>query len=94
MQNDSFKVLFYLRKAKTNSRGVAPLTCRITLNKKRKEFSTGYFVLDKDWDASKQLIISKSTELKSKNTQLNQISQLFLQIFNIPIARICNPCVK
>src|SRR5690554_6093656 len=82
MQNNSFKVLFYLRKAKTNSRGVAPLTCRITLNKKRKEFSTGYFVLDKDWDASKQLIISKSTELKSINTQLNQISQLFLQIFN------------
>ena len=82
MQNDSFKVLFYLRKAKTNSRGVAPLICRITLNKKRKEFSTGYFVQDKDWDASKQLIISKSTELKSINTQLNQISQLFLQIFN------------
>ena len=36
MQNDSFKVLFYLRKAKTNSRGVAPLTCRITLNKNVK----------------------------------------------------------
>lgn len=82
MQNDSFKVLFYLRKAKTNSRGLAPLTCRITLNKKRKEFSTGYFVLDKHWDASKQLIIAKTTELKSINTQLNQISQLFLQIFN------------
>lgn len=82
MQKNSFKVLFYLRKAKTNSRGVAPLTCRITFNKKRREFSTGYFVFDKDWDASKQLIISKSTELKSINTQLNQISQLFLQIFN------------
>ena len=94
MQNDSFKVLFYLRKAKTNSRGVAPLTCRITLDKKRKEFSTGYYVAENDWDASTQLIISKSTELKSINTQLNQISQLFLQIFNIPIARICNPCVK
>ncbi len=87
MQNDSFKVLFYLRKAKTNSRGVAPLTCRITLNKKRKEFSTGYFVLDKDWDASKQLIISKSTELKSINTQLNQISQLFFTNFQYPIIR-------
>ncbi len=82
MQSDSFKVLFYLRKAKTNSRGVAPLTFRITLNKKRKEFSTGYSVLEKDWDSSTQLIISKSTELKSINTQLNQISQLFLQIFN------------
>lgn len=82
MQSDSFKVLFYLRKAKTNSRGVAPLTCRITLNKKRKEFSTGYYVLENDWDASTQLIISKSTKLKSINTQLNQISQLFLQIFN------------
>ena len=94
MQTKKLSVLFYLFKAKSNSRGLAPLTCRITLNKKRKEFSTGYFVLDKDWDASKQLIISKSTELKSINTQLNQISQLFLQIFNIPIARICNPCVK
>ena len=40
------------------------------------------YVAESDWDASKQLIISKYTELKSINTQLNQISQLFLQIFN------------
>jgi len=54
MQNDSFKVLFYLRKAKTNSRGLAPLQCRITLNSKRKEFSTGYFLDENDWDSSTQ----------------------------------------
>lgn len=75
MQNNSFKVLFYLRKAKTNSRGLAPLQCRITLNGKRKEFSTGYFLDENDWDSATQLVISKSTELKSINTQLNQISQ-------------------
>jgi len=82
MQTKKLSVLFYLFKAKSNSRGLAPLTCRITLNKKRKEFSTGYYVAESDWDSSTQLIISKSTELKSINTQLNQISQLFLQIFN------------
>jgi len=82
MQNDSLKVLFYLRKAKTNSRGLAPLQCRITLNGKRKEFSTGYFLDENDWDSATQLVISKSTELKSINTQLNRISQQFIQIYN------------
>lgn len=82
MQTKKLSVLFYLFKAKANSRGLSPLTCRITFNKKRKEFSTGYYVAESDWDASTQLIISKSTELKTINTQLNQISQLFIQIFN------------
>ena len=82
MQSNSFKVLFYLRKAKTNSRGLAPLMCRITLNKQRKEFSTGYFIAESDWDSSKQLIIAKSLELRSINNHLNKLSQLFLQLFN------------
>src|SRR5690606_27526882 len=81
MQNDSLKVLFYLRKAKTNSRGLAPLQCRITLNGKRKEFSTGYFLDENDWYSATQLVISKSTELKSINTQLNRIHQRFIQIY-------------
>ncbi|WP_177763157.1 site-specific integrase [Flavobacterium sp. I3-2] len=82
MQSKKLSVLFYLSKAKVNTRGLAPLTCRITLDKKRKEFSTGYYVSEDNWDASKQLIISKSIELKTINSQLNQISQLLLQHFN------------
>lgn len=82
MQSKKLSVLFYLFKAKVNTRGLAPLTCRITLDKKRKEFSTGYYLSEVDWDASKQLVISKSVELKTINSQLNQISQLLLQHFN------------
>ena len=64
MQTKKLSALFYLFKAKSNNRGLVPLTCRITLNKKLKEFNTGYYVAENDWDASKQLIISKSTKLK------------------------------
>src|SRR5690554_6790136 len=82
MQTKRLSVLFYLCKAKANSRGLAPLICRVTYGGKRKEFSTGYYIGENDWDSSLQLVVSKSTELKSINTQLNQISQLFIQIFN------------
>lgn len=82
MQNKKLSVLFYINKAKSNGRGLAPLICRITFNKKRKEFSTGYYINPNDWDSNSQLIIAKSPQLKSINTQLNMTCQHFLQVFN------------
>lgn len=82
MFGDPFKVLFYIRRAKLNSRGMAPLQCRITYNKKRCEFSTSIFVHPDDWDAKSQLVVSKSNKIRSINNQLQMICQLFLQHFN------------
>ena len=82
MRAKKLSILFYLGKAKANSRGLSPLTCRVTYKGKRKEFSTGYYIAENDWNSASQLVISKSTELKSINTQLNRISQGFIQVYN------------
>ena len=75
-------ILFYIRKSKINSKGKCPLTCRITYELERKEFSTGLFINPKNWSSAKQQAVPLNTE----NTQLSLIKQeinqafLFLQV--------------
>lgn len=47
-------VLFLLYKSKTNASGKCPIRCRITYNKKRKEFSTGLFVVPANCNSKQQ----------------------------------------
>lgn len=45
--------------AKTNQKGTCPIYCKITINKKRKQFLTGNSINPKDWNSKKQLAESK-----------------------------------
>lgn len=80
-------ILFLLYRSKTNSNGKCPIRCRITYNKKRKEFSTGLFVPPVDWNTKQQEL--KPPDKDSINTQIslikNKINQafLFLQVNQI-----------
>jgi integrase len=65
--------LFWLRKNKTNAKGVAPLNLRITINGKRKDVSTGIFVPVQNWinaeiqgDTENILILKQKVELLKK----------------------------
>lgn len=49
-------ILFQLYKAKTNFKGSCPIRCRITFNKKRKEFSTGLSINPDYWNSKQQLV--------------------------------------
>ena len=75
-------ILFYIRKSKINSKGKCPLTCRITYELERKEFSTGLFINPKNWSSAKQQAVPLNTENTQINTQLSliksQINQAFL----------------
>ena len=79
-------ILFYIRKSKINSKGKCPLTCRITYELERKEFSTGLFINPKNWSSAKQQALPLNTENTQINTQLSLIKQeinqafLFLQV--------------
>jgi hypothetical protein len=42
--NATISILFYLKRAKANSQGLAPIFQRITINGKRLDNSTGKFV--------------------------------------------------
>ena len=89
MNQESLSVLFYLNKAKTNQRGICPLYCRITFRKKRKQFSTGFFVNPNHWNSKKQFVIDKEIEHTRINGHLSlrrqkiQNAYLFLQVQNL-----------
>lgn len=75
------KVLFYIRKNKINSKNECPLTCRITMDYSRKEFSTGLFINPDYWNASKQKVNPPSTDNTQINSQLSLIKQEINQAF-------------
>ena len=75
------KTLFYIRKSKSNSNNLCPLTCRITLDSTRKEFSTGLFINPDNWNASKQKAFPPTTDHNQMNTQLSLIKQEINQAF-------------
>ncbi|KUJ51734.1 site-specific integrase [Chryseobacterium sp. JAH] len=80
------KILFYIRKSKMNANNLCPLTCRITNELERKEFSTGIFINPDYWNASKQKAHPSNKGNNQVNTQLSLIKQeinqafLFLQV--------------
>lgn len=69
-----------------NANNLCPLTCRITNELERKEFSTGIFISPDYWNASKQKAIPPNKINNQINTQLSLIKQdinqafLFLQV--------------
>jgi integrase/recombinase XerD len=80
------KILFVLDKAKSNSKGLAPLRCRITYLGDRKPFATGLFINPKYWDSKQQKAKPPNEENTFINSQLSLIKQeinqafLFLQV--------------
>ena len=65
MYDQRLLILFYLQKARINKRNQCPIICRITYNKKRKQFSTGIYIEPENWNSVKQL-----TNDNQLNTQL------------------------
>ncbi len=81
MHQEKISILFVTNQAKTNQKGVCPIYCRITINKERKQFSTGNFINPKDWNSKKQLAESKQTDYQVLNGQLSIIKQKINNIY-------------
>lgn len=81
-------ILFLLRRNSINAKGICPIECRLTLDKKRKPFATGLFINPDNWNAPKQKAFPSNTDHNQINTQLSLIKQevnqafLFLQVQN------------
>jgi integrase/recombinase XerD len=80
MTQKKVTILLVISGVKTNSKGLCPIYCRITLNKERKQFSTGLFVNPNYWENKIQKVSSQETNHKFIN---NQIEQIQLKINNI-----------
>lgn len=73
------KTLFFLYRSKTNQKGEAPIYCRVTLNKKRKQFSTGYFIRSGEWDRKRQMVKSSNPLSDEINNHLISLKQRILR---------------
>jgi len=50
------KILFWLNKSKTTSKGLTPIMMRITINGDRINFTTSITIEEKAWNKDKQAI--------------------------------------
>lgn len=81
MHQEKISILFVINQAKTNQKGIFPIYCRITINKLRKQFSTGNLITPKDWNSKKQIGESKLIDYKALNGQLFIIKQKLNNIY-------------
>jgi integrase/recombinase XerD len=73
MNQKKVTILFVISGVKTNSKGLCPLYCRLTLNKERKQFSTGLFVNPNYWKNKLQKVSVEDTNHKFINAQIEQV---------------------
>lgn len=78
--NQNTSILFWLFKAKQSEDGKSPIYCRITIEGKRAEFSTGKKIKSTNWNAEQGAAKGSSEEAININRELRKI-QAELQRF-------------
>ena len=80
----SIKINYLPIKGRINMNERCAIKCRITYNKKRKEFSTGLFINPKNWNSKQQLVKPPEPDSDIINTQLSliktKINKAFLML--------------
>jgi len=66
-------IRYYTDNSKSNKIGKTVIKCRLTFNKKRKEFSTGLFINPEHWNSKQQLVKPPEPDSEIINTQLSLI---------------------
>lgn len=70
--NQTLKILFWHRKSKADSKGFAPIICRISIDGNDAEFSTSQKVHITDWNVEMKKVV-RSVDSKKINSALNHI---------------------
>jgi len=77
-------IRYYTDNSKSNKIGKTVIKCRLTFNKKRKEFSTGLFINPEHWNSKQQLVKPPEPDNDYINTQLSliktKINRAFLML--------------
>ena len=71
--NATISILFYLKRAKANAQGLAPIFQRITINGKRLDNSTGKFVDPSKWHPEMSKMRGNSEEARLINAHLDNL---------------------
>ena len=74
------KTSFILLVNRCNSRGVAPVFCRLSIGKLRKTFSTGIFIQPGQWSKLSQRVLGSAPEDRLINKRLSDLETQFARI--------------
>lgn len=77
------KVLFVLRKAQCDKKGLAPIYLRISVNGERAELSVNRKIAPKSWDARLQRAIGRSEAAKAINDYLDRVDAKVKKNYNL-----------
>jgi integrase len=81
--NQTFSILFWLNRAKANSKGLVPIWARITIDGKRAECSVKKQISSALWDAEKNRAKGNSDEARSINNYLVMVQAELTKHYNI-----------
>ncbi|MEP2669062.1 MAG: tyrosine-type recombinase/integrase [Cyclobacteriaceae bacterium] len=84
--NQTFSILFWLKKAKMNKQGLVPIWARITVDGQRAEFSTQKQIFPKFWDAENNKVNNKYSEAGQINDYLTLVKAEVIKHYNILIS--------
>jgi hypothetical protein len=80
IKRNTFSILFFMHRSKTNKNGAHPIYCRITVQGKVKEFATQIWVLDNKWNPNSSKVSGTNEDAKTANHSLNTIRNNLLNI--------------
>lgn len=80
--NHTLSILFWINLQKKDHQGKAPVYCRITLDGKRTQFSTGKKVIPKQWDSRAGRVKGTSEEFKTINEELDLLKGDIRKTYN------------
>ncbi|PNW27417.1 site-specific integrase [Formosa algae] len=78
--NTDFHTLFHLLSSKTNSKGLAPIYMRLTVAKKRLEYSITRRIDPKRWNSKQQKVIGKDRDAIEINNHINNLKHKLYKI--------------
>ncbi|MEA1885732.1 MAG: Arm DNA-binding domain-containing protein, partial [Bacteroidota bacterium] len=64
---------FYVKTAKTNNKGLAPIYLRITVNGQRSEISTSIMVIPETWNKISERVTGRSEHARTINSKLSNL---------------------
>jgi len=76
------KILFWLNKSKTTSKGLTPIMMRITINGDRINFTTSITIEEKAWNKDKQAIKGDSKLIEKYNQYLLTLKTKAWEFYN------------
>ena len=71
--NTKLSILFFVKRTKTNAKGLLPIFIRVTVNGERIEFTTKRFTTPEKWSVEGNRMKGTSVESKSTNSYLDAL---------------------